>query len=239
MPISRLFGLALLLGGVLLLAATARAQAPVTDWAKLGRYAAANQQLPPPSAGRPRVVLMGNSITDFWPKTDSTFFAGKTYEYIGRGISGQVSGHMLLRFWPDVIALQPKVAVILSGINDIAENAGPYSQEATLHNIMAMAELAQAHGIRVVLCSVLPAYDFSWRAGMQPAPKVVALNQQIRAYADQHHFVYLDYHAAMADARQGLPAAVAPDGVHPNLAGYRVMEPLLQQAVAQALRRKP
>jgi lysophospholipase L1-like esterase len=239
MPTSRLFGLALLLGGVLLLAATARAQAPVTDWAKLSRYAAANQQLPPPSAGRPRVVLMGNSITDFWPKTDSTFFAGKTYEYIGRGISGQVSGHMLLRFWPDVIALQPKVAVILSGINDIAENAGPYSQEATLHNIMAMAELAQAHGIRVVLCSVLPAYDFSWRAGMQPAPKVVALNQQIRAYADQHHFVYLDYHAAMADARQGLPAALAPDGVHPNLAGYRVMEPLLQQAVAQALRRKP
>jgi len=223
----------------LLLAATARAQAPVADWAKLARYAEANQRLPAPTAARPRVVLMGNSITDFWPKIDSTFFAGKTYEYIGRGISGQVSGHMLLRLWPDVIALQPKVAVILSGINDIAENAGPYSQEATLHNIMAMAELAQAHGIRVVLCSVLPAYDFSWRAGMQPAPKVVALNQQIRAYADQHHFVYLDYHTAMADARQGLPAALAPDGVHPNLAGYRVMEPLLQQAVAQALRRKP
>ena len=223
----------------MLLAATARAQAPVADWAKLARYAEANQRLPAPTAARPRVVLMGNSITDFWPKIDSTFFAGKTYEYIGRGISGQVSGHMLLRLWPDVIALQPKVAVILSGINDIAENAGPYSQEATLHNIMAMAELAQAHGIRVVLCSVLPAYDFSWRAGMQPAPKVVALNQQIRAYADQHHFVYLDYHTAMADARQGLPAALAPDGVHPNLAGYRVMEPLLQQAVAQALRRKP
>ena len=220
------------------LATAARAQAPVADWAKLTRYADANQQLPAPSASRPRVVLMGNSITDFWPKTDSAFFAGKTYEYVGRGISGQVSGHMLLRFWPDVIALQPKVVVILSGINDIAENAGPYSQEATLHNIMAMAELAQAHGIRVVLCSVLPAYDFPWRAGLQPAPKVVALNQQIKAYADQHHLVYLDYHTAMADARQGLPAALAPDGVHPNLAGYRVMEPLLLKATADALRRK-
>jgi lysophospholipase L1-like esterase len=233
MPLRRLLLLA-----AIGLATSARAQAPVADWAKLARYADANQRLPAPSAARPRVVLMGNSITDFWPKTDSAFFAGKTYEYVGRGISGQVSGHMLLRFWPDVIALQPKVAVILSGINDIAENAGPYSQEATLHNIMAMAELAMAHGIRVVLCSVLPAYDFPWRAGMQPAPKVVALNQQIKAYADQHHLVYLDYHTAMADARQGLPAALAPDGVHPNLAGYRVMEPLLLRATAEALRRK-
>ncbi|RYY16798.1 MAG: hypothetical protein EOO36_10650, partial [Cytophagaceae bacterium] len=180
----------------------------------------------------------GNSITDYWPKTDSAFFVGSAYEYIGRGISGQVSGQMLLRLWPDVIALQPKVVVILSGVNDIAENGGPYSPEATLHNIMAMAELAQAHGIRVVLCSGLPAADFWWHKGLEPAPQIVALNQQIRAYAAQHQLVYLDYHAAMADARQGLPAALAPDGVHPNLAGYRVMEPLLQQAVAQALRRK-
>ena len=234
---SRFFGL-LLLGSALLLAAAARAQVPVADWANLARYAESNKQLPAPSASRPRVVLMGNSITDFWPKTDSAFFAGKTYELIGRGISGQVSGQMLLRFWPDVIALQPKVVVILSGINDIAENGGPYSQEATLHNIMAMAELAQAHSIKVVISSVLPAYDFFWRPGREPAAKVLALNQQLKAYADQHHFVYLDYHTAMTDARQGLPATLAPDGVHPNLAGYRVMEPLLQQAVAQALRRK-
>ena len=236
MPASRLLTLCLLSG--LLLARAARAQQPVADWAKLARYAPANQQLPAPTAGRPRVVLMGNSITDFWPKTDSAFFADKTYEYVGRGISGQVSGQMLLRFWPDVIALQPKIVVILSGVNDIAENGGPYSPEATLHNIMAMAELAQAHGIRVVLCSGLPATDFWWRKGLEPAPKIVALNQQIRAYAAQRHLVYLDYHTAMADASQGLPAALAPDGVHPNLAGYRVMEPLLQQAVAQALRRK-
>jgi lysophospholipase L1-like esterase len=182
---------------------------------------------------------MGNSITDAWPKTDSAFFASGPYELIGRGISGQVSGQMLLRLWPDVIALQPKVVVILSGANDIAENGGPYSPEATMHNIMAMTELARAHGIRVVLCSVLPAYDFWWRKGLEPAAKIVALNQQIKAYADQQHLVYLDYHTAMADQRQGLPPNLANDGVHPSLAGYRVMEPLLQQAVAKALRRKP
>ena len=237
MPAFRFLSFFTFLNSVLLLPA-AHAQAPVADWAKLARYAEANQQLPAPVASRPRVVLMGNSITEFWPKTDSVFFAGKNYELIGRGISGQVSGQMLLRFWPDVIALQPKVAVILSGVNDIAENGGPYSPEATLHNIMAMAELAQAHGIRVVLCSVLPAIDFWWHKGLQPAPKIVALNQQIRAYAAQHHCGYLDYYSAMADTQQGLPAALAPDGVHPSLAGYRVMEPLLQQAVAQALRCK-
>jgi lysophospholipase L1-like esterase len=233
---SRLFGF--LLGGTLLLSTAARAQAPVADWAKLARYTEANQRLPAPTAARPRVVLMGNSITDFWPKTDSSFFTGNTYEYIGRGISGQVSGQMLLRLWPDVIALQPKVVVILSGANDIAENGGPYSPEATLHNIMAMTELARAHGIRVVLCSVLPAYDFWWRKDLQPAPKIIALNQQIKAYATQQRLVYLDYHTTMADARQGLPATLAPDGVHPNLAGYHVMEPLLLRATTEALRRK-
>ena len=190
------FRILLLLGGAF---ATSLAHAQqTTDWAKLARYAPANQQLAAPVASRPRVVLMGNSITDSWPKADSAFFADKTYEYLGRGISGQVSGQMLLRFWPDVIALRPQVVVILSGTNDIAENQGPYDQQATLHNIMAMAELAQAHGIRVVLCSVLPAYEYPWRPGRQPAAKIVALNKEIKTYADQHHFGYLDYHTAMA-----------------------------------------
>jgi lysophospholipase L1-like esterase len=212
--------------------------AQTTDWANLGRYAPANQQLPPPTAKRPRVVLMGNSITDAWPRIDTAFFASKTYEYVGRGISGQVSGQMLLRLWPDVLALQPKVVAILSGINDIAENAGPYNPEATFHNITSMAELAQAHGVRVIICSVLPAYNFPWRPGREPAPKVIALNQQLKAYAAQHHLTYVDYHAAMADERQGLSAALATDGVHPTLAGYRIMGPLLQQGVAQTLKRK-
>jgi lysophospholipase L1-like esterase len=208
------------------------------DWPYLARYAAANQKLPPPTPGQPRVALMGNSITDVWPVADPDFFANKTYELVGRGIGGQTSSQMLVRFWADVIDLKPTVTAIMAGINDIAGNNGPYDEEATMHNIMAMAELAQTHGIRVILCSVLPAYDFPWRPGMQPAPKVIALNKRIKAYADQHHMVYLDYHSAMADSRQGLPPAYARDEVHPTLAGYKVMEPLLLQAIGRALKSK-
>jgi lysophospholipase L1-like esterase len=211
---------------------------PNTDWAKLDRYAEANQQLAAPVAGTPRVVLLGNSITDAWPTADPTFFAGKPYEYIGRGISGQTSPQMLVRFRQDVLELRPAVVAILAGTNDVAENTGPYNQHATLNNIMSMAELARANGVRVVLCSVLPAADFGWRKGLTPGPKIVALNEQIKAYARQQHFVYLDYHKAMADERQGLPVAYATDGVHPTLAGYQVMEPLLQKATAEALKQK-
>lgn len=208
------------------------------DWANLQRYAAANQRLPAPTPGVPRVVLLGNSITDSWPKVDSTFFSGKPYAYIGRGISGQTSGKTLLRFRQDVINLRPAVVVLLIGINDIALNSGPYSPEATLSNIMTMTELAQAHRIRVVLCSVTPAADFWWRKGLAPAAQIVALNQQIKTYAAKAKCVYLDYHTALADEQQGLKKAYGEDGVHPNLAGYRVMEPLLNQAVTQALKRK-
>ncbi|ALD22693.1 hypothetical protein AM218_09010 [Hymenobacter sp. DG25A] len=209
------------------------------DWAFLKRYAAANQQLPAPTPGTPRVVLLGNSITEGWPQADSIFFARRPpYEFIGRGIGGQTSGQMLLRFRQDVVALRPAVVVILAGTNDVAENRGPYSPQATLDNIMSMAELARAQGIRVVLCSVPPVYDFPWRPNLQPAPKIVALNQLIKAYATQNRLVYLDYHSALADERQGLKKDYGQDGVHPTLPGYRVMEPLLQQAVKGALKRK-
>ncbi|MBO2032260.1 SGNH/GDSL hydrolase family protein [Siccationidurans ginsengisoli] len=218
-------------------ALTATAQAPA-DRDGLLRYAAANRAMPAPQASRPRVVLLGNSITDSWPKADSAFFAGSRYELVGRGISGQTSPQMLVRFRQDVLDLHPAVVVMLAGINDIAQNTGPYDPAATLNNIKSMTELAQAHGIRVVLCSVLPAYDFPWRKGLAPAPKIVALNQQLQAYAAERKCTYLDYHAAMADSRQGLPPALAKDEVHPTLAGYRVMEPLLEQAVATALRHK-
>ena len=209
-----------------------------TDWAGLARYAAANQQLPAPVAGAPRVVLLGNSITDAWPRADPSFFTGRPYEYVGRGISGQTSPQMLLRFRPDVLDLRPAAVAILAGINDVAENTGPYQPQATLNNIMSMAELAHAHGVRVILCSVMPAAEFPWRKGLGPGPKVVALNEQIKAYARQQHFVYLDYHTALVDEHQGMKAGLASDGVHPTLAGYRVMEPLLQQAVAEALKHK-
>jgi lysophospholipase L1-like esterase len=208
------------------------------DWANLQRYAAANQRLPAPTPGVPRVVLLGNSITEGWPKADSAFFAGKPYAYIGRGISGQTSGQTVLRFRQDVIDLRPAVVVLLIGTNDVAQNNGPYSPQATMNNIMTMVELAQAHNIRVVLSSVTPAADFWWRKGLAPAPKIVALNQQLKAYGARQGCVYLDYHTAMADEQQGLKKAYGEDGVHPNLAGYRVMEPLLNQAVATALRKK-
>jgi lysophospholipase L1-like esterase len=209
-----------------------------TDWANLARYAPANQQLPAPAAGTPRVVLMGNSITDGWPGADPSFFAGKPYEYVGRGIGGQTSPQMLLRFRQDVLDLRPAAVAILAGVNDIAENTGPYQPQATLNNIASMAELAHAHGVRVILCSVMPAAEFPWRPGLGPGPKVVALNAQINAYAQQHHFVYLDYHTALVDDHMGMKPGLARDGVHPTLAGYRVMEPLLQQAVAEALKKK-
>ena len=222
----------------LTLPAAAQTPTPPPDRDGTTRYAAANRALPPAAPARPRVVLLGNSITDGWPGADPVFFAGKTYEYVGRGISGQTTPQLLVRFRQDVLDLHPAAVAILAGINDIAQNTGPYEPEATLNNIKSMTELAQAHGIRVILCSVLPAYDFPWRPGLEPAPKVLALNEQLKAYAARQHATYLDYHAAMADNRQGLPPELAKDGVHPTLAGYHLMEPLLDQAVAKALRAK-
>jgi lysophospholipase L1-like esterase len=208
------------------------------DWPNLERYAAANQRLPAPTPGQPRVVIIGNSITEGWVKQDSAFFRGKKYAYVGRGIGGQTTGQTVGRFRADVIDLHPAVVVILAGTNDVAENNGPYVPQHTLNNIMTMTELAQAHGIRVVLGSVAPAADFWWRKGLNPALKIVALNKLIKAYADQHKLVYYDMHTALKDEQQGLQKAYGADGVHPNLAGYRVMEPLLNQAVATALKKK-
>jgi len=208
------------------------------DWPNLQKYAAANQRLPAPLASRPRVVIIGNSITEGWVKEDSAFFQGKTYEYIGRGISGQATGQTVLRFRPDVIDLHPAVVVLLVGTNDVAENNGPYNPQTTMNNIMTMCELARAHGIRVVLGAVAPSTDFWWRKGLNPAPKIVALNERLKDYAARHHFVYFDLHTALKDDQNGLKKAYGEDGVHPNLAGYRIMEPLLNQAVAKALKGK-
>jgi lysophospholipase L1-like esterase len=143
---------------------------------------------------------------------------------------------MLVRFRQDVIALQPKVVVILAGINDIAGNTGPMTLEQIEDNLASMAELAAAHHIRVVLCSLLPAFDFPWRPGMTPAPKVLALNAWIKAYAAEHGHVYVDYHTAMKDNRDGLPSALSHDGVHPLPAGYAVMAPLVEAGIEQALK---
>lgn len=206
------------------------------DWQNLARYRKANTALAATKSTKPRVVFMGNSITDGWINADSSFFAGKNY--IDRGISGQTTPQMLVRFRPDVIDLKPAVVVILAGINDIAGNTGIMTLEETFGNIVSMAQLAKASNIKVVISSVLPAYDFPWRPGMQPAEKVIKLNAMLKEYATKNNIVYLDYFNAMKDGRNGLPARLSRDGVHPTLEGYKIMEPLAEKAIAEALRRK-
>jgi lysophospholipase L1-like esterase len=204
------------------------------DWANLQRYRAANAELPPPAAGDNRVVFYGNSITDGWAAMFPTMFPGKPY--LGRGIGGQTTPQMLVRFRQDVVALRPKVVVILAGTNDIAGNTGPSSLEMIEDNLASMTEIAKANGIRVVLSSVLPVYDYPWRPGLQPAPKIIALNDWMKRYAATAGATYLDYHSAMKDARDGLPPELARDGVHPTEAGYRIMARLAEQAITEALR---
>jgi lysophospholipase L1-like esterase len=207
-----------------------------TDWANLKRYSMANDSLNPPKPDEHRVVFMGNSITEGWAKFFPAMFPGKPY--VNRGIGGQTTPQMLVRFRQDVIALRPEAVVILAGINDIAGNTGPSTLEMIEDNIASMTELAKAAGIRVVLSSVLPAYDFPWRPGLEPAQKVVTLNNWMKSYAARVGAVYLDYHTPMRDDRQGLRAELTYDGVHPNEAGYRVMAPLVQKAIDEALRKR-
>ncbi|MEP6832191.1 MAG: SGNH/GDSL hydrolase family protein [Gemmatimonas sp.] len=206
------------------------------DWPNLQKFAKANTELAPSSANEKRVVFMGNSITEGWAPLFVQLFPGKPY--VGRGISGQTTPQMLVRFRQDVIALKPAVVVILAGTNDIAGNTGPSTLEMIEDNLASMSELAEANGIRVVLCSVLPVFDYPWKPGIEPAPKIIALNSWIRAYAKAHKAQYADFHTAMADTRQGLPKELAADGVHPNLAGYKIMGPIVEQAIAAALKQK-
>ena len=221
---------------VLVLFVSAVAGAQSNDWANLQKYREANAKLSPPVKNEKRVVFFGNSITEGWAPYFAVMFPGKPY--IGRGISGQTTPQMLVRLRQDVIALKPGVVVILAGTNDIAGNTGPSTIEMIEDNLASMAELAKANGIRVVLSSVLPVYDYPWKPGLQPAPKIIALNQWMKDYAREHGAVYLDYHSAMADSRGGMRSELSPDGVHPNEAGYRVMAPLAERAIEKALRRK-
>src|SRR5688572_1846106 len=205
------------------------------DWPGLQRYREANASLAAPAPNESRVVFYGNSITEGWARHFAAMFPNKPY--IGRGISGQTTPQLLVRFRQDVVALKPRAVVILAGTNDIAGNTGPSTLEMIQDNLASMAEIGRANGIRVVLSSVLPVYDYRWRPGLEPAQKVVALNRWLQAYARRHGHVYLDYHSAMADARQGLRAELSPDGVHPNESGYRVMAPLAERAIQRALLR--
>lgn len=206
------------------------------DWANLNRYKDENKQLGAPKAGEDRVVFMGNSITAGWIHMRPEFFENKPY--VNRGIGGQTTPQMLIRFTQDVIDLQPKAVVILAGINDIAENTGPTSLEAIMDNISGMALLAKSHGIKVILSSVLPAYDFPWRPGLEPAGKVIALNRMIKRFASENDFYYLDYFSALSDSRNGMKKEYASDEVHPTKQGYQVMEPLVEKAIDTVLKNR-
>ena len=223
-------------GATLVFVAAANAQAPQpTDWANLHRYAAENAALSAPSPNESRVVFMGNSITEAWAKSFTTQFPGRPY--IGRGISGQTTPQMLIRFRQDVVALKPAVVVILGGTNDVAGNTGPSTLEMIEDNLASMTEIAKANGIRVVLASVLPVFDYPWKKGLEPAPKIVALNTWIKAYAARVGAVYVDFHTAMKDDRDGMRSELANDGVHPNPAGFAIMGPLVERAISDALNR--
>ena len=202
------------------------------EWAYLSKYHEANARLAPPATGEKRVVFFGDSITEGWA-VDGKFFPGKPY--VNRGIGGQTTAQLLVRFRQDVIGLRPTVVVILAGTNDLAENGGPTTLEAIEDNLQSMAELARLNGIRVVLASVLPARGYPWRPGLQPADKISALNRWIAAYSAQQHVVYLDYYSAMVDEKGGLRADLTKDGVHPTPAGYDVMMPLAEKAIREAL----
>jgi lysophospholipase L1-like esterase len=218
------------------------AQMRLQDWAQLKRYAEANTKAGLPAKGEVRVVFMGDSITDLWGRGAGEFFPGKPY--INRGISGQTTPQMLLRFRADVIALQPRVVVILAGTNDIAGNTGPMTLSMTEDNFATMAELARVHGIRVVLASLLPVSDYGHnREGKaiiqterRPPSQIKALNEWITRYASENGYVYLDYFTSMVDETGMLKKDFSNDGLHPNAAGYAVMQPLAEKAIAAALK---
>jgi lysophospholipase L1-like esterase len=232
----------------LILSATAAAQPPadpcaslkednsamelsLRDWPSLAKYRDDDAKLGPPAKGESRVVFLGDSITEFWALSDS--FPSKPY--VNRGISGQTTPQILLRFRQDVIALKPKVVVILAGTNDIAENTGPITLGAIEDNLASMVDLAKRNGIRVILSSLVPAFQYPWRPDLAPVEEIRALNDWMKDYATKEGLVFLDYHSAMANDKRGLKAELSEDGVHPNKAGYAVMAPLAEKAIAAVL----
>lgn len=199
------------------------------DWANFGRYAEANKTIKQPV----KAVFMGNSITEGWVSADPDFFTNNNY--VGRGISGQVTSQMLVRFQADVIQLKPQAVVILAGVNDLALNNGYITIQHIFENIASMAELAKYHKIKVVLCAVLPAHHFPWRGEVESINQIKELNKKIKNYAQENKIAYADYYSAMVDERQGLNPKYQRDEVHPNLEGYQVMEQVIQKVLHKIL----
>jgi len=206
------------------------------DWANLSKYRSANDALPELLEGEERIVFMGNSITEGWVAMRPDFFNDNPF--VGRGISGQTTPQMLIRMRQDVLNINPTVVIILAGTNDIAGNTGQMSLDEILGNIKSMAELADANGIKVILSSVLPAYDYPWAPGLEPNIKIPLLNKMIAEYSKEMGYRYLDYFTAMADDRNGLPKKYADDEVHPTELGYSVMEPIVLKAISDVLQNK-
>lgn len=211
-----------------------RVKAKFEHFAQLERYQAANKELPAPAAHEKRVIFFGDSITDNWGRRAGVFFPGKPY--VNRGIGGQTTEQMILRFRPDVIALNPKAVVILAGTNDLAGNTGPTTPERIEENFETMTELAQAHGIRVVLASILPAAAYPWRPGILPVENIRKLNAWMKDYCSTKKCVYLDYYSALATPEGAMKLGTSSDGVHPTTAGYEIMAPLAEKAIAEALK---
>ena len=198
------------------------------DWPQLSYYQEANKLLK--TSEKPiEAVFFGDSITEGWPQFNPSFF--DTNNFVGRGIGGQTTPQLLLRFRQDVIGLRPKKVILLAGINDIAENTGPISLEAIMENIKGMTEMAKANGIEMVLCAVLPANSFPWRPSIDPTHKVIALNQMIKAYAQENNLIYVDYYTPMVNDEKGLISTLGYDTVHPNKAGYDIMEGVLLKSL--------
>ncbi len=209
--------------------AAAECDKPNLDWPNLGAYRAANANLSNEKSDEVRIVFMGDSITEFWDKSRVGLFANPAL--INRGISGQTTPQMLLRFRQDVVDLKPRAVVILAGTNDIAGNTGPATIEMIAGNIASMAEIAQVHGIKVVLSAVLPAAGFYWAPEQRPAARIADLNAALRELAAQRSYVFVDYHSAMKTSDLGLRKEFSDDGVHPNAAGYLVMTRLITQVL--------
>lgn len=211
-------------------------QAKLADWPQLEHYRAANAALPLIVAGEQRVVFIGASVAEYWGKRGGAFFPGKPY--INRGISGQTSAQMVVRFRQDVINLHPAAVVVLEGTNDVAGNTGPMTPEMSEDNWRSMAELAKANGIRVIFTSITPSTDFPWHRGLHPAEKIRALNVWLKKYCASHSLTYVDFYPVLANAEGGMKAEFTVDGVHPNAKGYEVMDPLVQAGIDQALGEK-
>lgn len=210
-------------------------QEQLADWPTLNRYREENQALPQAAPGEQRVVFYGDSITDGWGRWSDTgtFFPGKPY--INRGISGQTTPQMLVRFQQDVVDLHPAVVVILAGTNDIAGNTGPSTLEMIEDNFKSMTAIAKENGIKVVLASITPAYSYPWRPAIQPVDEIKAINQWLRDFCASNNCIYLDYYSAMSDSKGAMLPGLAKDGVHPTAKGYAIMTPLAEKAIAEAL----